>query len=364
MSLHPKYARYFWKAFSFGVIWAIFALVYVFLEKGILGDTTIYPATDNIYDFQNALIFTPIGSFLMGFIQGLIEVLWVQKIFLNRPFWQKIIFKGSFYLFMIIVFLILISLTVNSIRYKASPLDTEVRNSIIAFISNFSFWSIVIYIGVMVDVALFFSEVREYLGSKVIFNYSFGTYYRPKKEDRIFMFLDMKSSTTIAEQMGHEKYFKLIKTYYNDMTDAILETSGEIYQYVGDEIVVTWTQEEGLRRNNCVACFIKISEAIHNNSEAYKRTFGFIPEFKAGIHLGEVTAGEIGTLKKEIIYTGDVLNTSARIQASCNNYGAKLLISEILKDSLSDLNGLKISEIGTITLRGKAAPMRLYKVEF
>ncbi|MGI9546299.1 MAG: adenylate/guanylate cyclase domain-containing protein [Flavobacteriaceae bacterium] len=363
MALHPKYRRYFWQAFSFAVIWTIFGLVYVIVEKGLLGNSTLYPATNNKYDFKSSIIYTPIVSFLMGFIQGWVEVAWMKKKFLNKPFWLKIVFKGAIYLIMIIIFLGVLTLLVNSFGYGLYPWDPEIVDTLIQFFTNFSFWSIVIYAGVVLDVALFFSEVRDYLGSGIFYNYSFGTYFKPKKEIRIFMFLDMKSSTSIAEKLGHEKYFNLIKAYYADMTDAILETSGEIYQYVGDEIVVSWPENKGLLQNNCIQCFIKINRSIKSRESFYKTVFGFVPEFKAGLHLGEVTTGEIGTLKKEIIYTGDVLNTAARIQSLCNQYNARLLISEMLKNRLVQGKHFRISEIGKITLRGRLTPLALFKVE-
>lgn len=363
MTLHPKYQRFLSQVLVFSIIWGIFGLIYVILEKGIMGDTTIYPATNNTYDFKNALIYTTLGTFIIGTFQGLTEVLWMKNVFLNRPFWQKIMFKGSFYFIIIIISLVGITLAVNSVRYNASPFAPEVVASLRAFYSEFAFWSIIIFGFLVADIALFFSEVRDYLGSNIFSNYSFGTYYKPIQENRIFMFLDMKSSTTIAEKLGHQKYFELIKNYYADMTDAILETEGEIYQYVGDEIVVSWREDEGIQRNNCLYCFKKIADAVSNRKDYYINTFGFIPEFKAGLHIGEVTAGEIGTLKKEIIYSGDVLNTAARIQALCNHYHTRMLISELLKDKLMASDQWEIQEIGTIALRGKTRPMHLFKVE-
>ena len=173
MAVHPKYRRYFWQAFSFAVIWAIFGLVYVILEKGILGNSNYYPATSNRYDFISSLIYTTIGSFLMGFIQGWIEVVWMRKKFRNRSFWIKILFKSSFYLAMIILFLAVLTVFVNSFRYDANPWEPEVLNSLVQFYTDFAFWSIVFYLAVIVDVALFFSEVRDYLGGGIFYNYSF-----------------------------------------------------------------------------------------------------------------------------------------------------------------------------------------------
>ena len=215
--------------------------------------------------------------------------------------------------------------------------------------STYSFWTSVIYTGVILDIAIFYSEIESYLGNNVIMNYH-GKYHTPNQEKRIFMFLDMKSSTTIAEAIGHERYFELLKSYYADMTNAILETSGEVYQYVGDEIVVTWKEKKGIRKNNCMHCFIKISNAINENKDYYMTQFGLVPEFKAGFHIGEVTAGEIGIIKKDIIYTGDVLNTTARIQAECNTYNSKTLISEDLFHKLTEADNYSFNKIDKLLL--------------
>lgn len=62
--------------------------------------------------------------------------------------------------------------------------------------------------------------------------------------------------------------------------------------------------------------------------------YGLVPEFKAGAHSGEVIAAEIGDLKKGIVFSGDVLNTAARIQGECNRLGRRLLVSRELMEQL------------------------------
>ena len=177
------------------------------------------------------------------------------------------------------------------------------------------------------------------------------------------MFLDMKSSTTIAEQLGHVRYFELLQEYYSELSDAIINYSGEVYQYIGDEIVISWLEEAGLRNNNCLRCFFAMKEDLSHRSEYYQNKYQVLPDFKAGLHLGEVTTGEIGALKKEIIFTGDVLNVTARIQGLCNEYNTDLLISAELFSRLNIDNELEIKSIGKTTLKGRAAPMELYAVK-
>ena len=152
---------------------------------------------------------------------------------------------------------------------------------------------------------------------------------------------------------------KLLNDYYADITEAILQTSGEIYQYVGDEIVVSWKFKNGFKNNNCLHCFFLIKEIFSDASEKYNRKFGLVPGFKAGLHCGKVTTGEIGVVKKEIIFTGDVLNTTARIQASCNNYGIDILVSNDLIAKLKIENEYILTEIGECELRGKNEKVKL-----
>ncbi len=101
-------------------------------------------------------------------------------------------------------------------------------------------------------VSLFYFEISENLGQHVLLNFFTAKYHKPLVEERIFMFVDMKDSTTLAEQLGHEQYFKLLRNYYQSFSDAIIKNRGEVYQYVGDEIVVTWTLTKGLEKNHCI----------------------------------------------------------------------------------------------------------------
>ncbi len=364
MRIHPRTRRKLRQTLTFGLIWLTFGVAYTLMEQGLLGDLTQYPSTKNVYSFKNAFLFAGLGSFFAGLLQGWIEVSWLKKRLMHRSFWVKTVLKSIFYLSFLIVFLTATALLANARLIDVGLFAPQNLATLKVFITSFVFWSILLYAGLIINVALFYSEMGEYLGSGVLYNYSLGKYHRPKQERRIFMFLDMKGSTTIAERIGHQKYFLFLKQYYADMTDAVLETAGEIYQYVGDEIVVSWRQHEGIFNNNCIQCFEKIYAAIERKKEHYITQFGIVPAFKAGYHIGEVTTGEIGIIKKDIIYTGDVLNTTARIQAECNTYKAKALISGDLLNELQKENPIDFTKIGELTLRGKTEAIELYRVVF
>ena len=200
---------------------------------------------------------------------------------------------------------------------------------------------------------LFLLQVNDKFGPGILLKFIRGKYHHPRKEQRIFMFLDMRSSTTIAEKIGNEKYFNLLNDMFSDITDTILNNKGEIYQYIGDEIVISWPLTEGVKSGNFIHCFFEIRQKLIDLGPIYIEKYGLIPEFKAGIHYGQVIAGEVGIVKKDIIYSGDVLNTTARIQESCNEYNVDILVSKETFDLIKNLEDYKRVPLGSIELRGK-----------
>ncbi len=180
---------------------------------------------------------------------------------------------------------------------------------------------------------------------------------------RVFMFLDIKSSTTIAENLGHIRYFELLNDFFRDIADPIEKNKGQIYQYVGDEVVVSWNLDVGIENNHCINCFFDIHETMCELNDYYQGKYKLAPEFKAGLHYGLVSTGTVGTLKKEVIYTGDVLNTASRIESLCNQYEVNLLLSEDLLTRLDVEDHYEAEKIGEINLRGRNANITLYTLE-
>jgi len=187
--------------------------------------------------------------------------------------------------------------------------------------------------------------------------------YPPFSEvERIFMFLDLKASTTIAEKLGHVRYFELLNDFFSDIAKPIAKYDGEIYQYVGDEVVISWDIKIGLVDDHCLHCFFDIVETINSLKNRYLKKYSIFPQFKAGMHVGMVSTGTVGTIKKEIIYTGDVLNTASRIESLCNQHQVNLLISKELVNKLSFSGTYKPKKIGATVLKGKSAETSLYSV--
>ncbi len=358
--LSPKNKRNLLRVIPFGLITFIFSVIYSSLEQGILGDHPFYPSTGNPYSFN--LIIPAIISLIIGIFAGIFEVFYLNKWFQKSSFLKKIISKTAIYLLIMTSAIFIILISTNSQELGVSILNKQVWENAAVFFSAFAFWSILMYYTIAVVISLFYTEVSDNIGQAVLLNFFTGKYHHPVEEERIFMFLDMKSSTTIAEKLGHVEYFKMLKEYYSDLSNPIIENGGEIYQYVGDEVIVTWKYKKGLTDNNCINCFFDMKTSLSDHAEKYESKFGVIPTFKAGIHLGKVTTGEIGVIKKEITFTGDVLNTTARIQGLCNNYSVDLLVSEKLTGTLNIDKTFQLQALGEAELRGRNEKINLFTI--
>lgn len=361
--MSPKVKTFILSWLIYVIVFTVGGIIYFNVERGLLGEITFYPSTKNPYDAVASGFSIIIGSIFLGMILGLSELTLFRYKFNNLRFFHKILLKAAVYAVMLVFFLIILAFPINASALDLEWTDPIVIQTVKDFVVDYSFWSAMIHCAVFVTLALFIKEMIDNIGLGQVVNFFTGKYHTSKVEERVFMFLDMKGSTTIAEQMGHQKYYRFLNRYYRDMTKAIVTSEGEIYQYIGDEIVISWEGAEGLDNNNCLECFYRIKDAIQRKKEFYQETFGQVPQFKAGIHLGKVTRGEVGVLKKELLFTGDALNVTARIQSLCNELEAELLVSADLLNQLHLKSSLEITSKGAFELRGRDRRMELFSVQ-
>lgn len=300
---------------------------------------------------------------VFGLLISLIEIYMLDNRLRRMKFFKALIIRSSIYivLFALVIFLIVI------VNLEFRPVDFENRakkfGSLSAFLSSDDFFIMLSYCILVVFFFNFVRQINRLMGQNVLLNYVLGKYQLPLEEELIFMFLDLKSSTAIAERIGLEKNHEFLNDFFYDMTDPILECKGTIYQYVGDEIVITWHMKDGISDLNCLNCFFKIQKKILGKKNIYLQKYDVYPEFKAGLHSGKVITGEIGDIKKDIVYHGDTVNTTSRIQYECNSYNKIFLISKVLLDKIDLNNMYKAESMGNIKLKGKVNELELFSIE-
>ncbi len=202
-------------------------------------------------------------------------------------------------------------------------------------------------------------EMGSLLGFGTLKNLLTGRYVQPRRERRAFVLIDMKDSTGMAERLGSIRFHELLNAFFQDVTDAALDCRAEIHKYVGDEAILTWSRAD----RDCVACPFIAQDRIAANGERYKSRFGAVPQFRAALHWGEIVAGEIGDVRREIAYVGDTLNVTARLLDAAKSLGRDVLVSMDLLDQVTLPHDLKAEQLSTLTLRGRSAPLAIAALE-
>ncbi|MBN2158909.1 MAG: adenylate/guanylate cyclase domain-containing protein [Spirochaetes bacterium] len=266
-------------------------------------------------------------------------------------------------IYMIILTRSVIFCLVTVAAYIISDVIVFGFDELLGDLRNYMPATIVVSVISILAVVLFINLAR-LLGQKGFFRLMVGLYHKPVLDRRIFMFIDLAGSTSIAEEIGDIGFHSFLNDFFFDATRPIVECKGEIYKYVGDEIIVTWAMKSGLKDGNALECYFMIEEKIDGLRDAYQAKYGFHPRFTAGIHCGTSVIGEMGDYKREVAFLGDVVNTTSRIQAECKARSRKLIISGTLKKEFNetDLSRYTFESLGSIALRGKKQEIELFSV--
>jgi len=206
-------------------------------------------------------------------------------------------------------------------------------------------------------------ELGSLLGFGTLKNLLTGRYVQPRREQRAFVLIDMKDSTGLAERLGPIRFHELLNAFFHDITDAALECSAEIHKYVGDEAILTWSRDRAIAGGDCVACPFVAQDMIAANGEKYRARFGVVPQFRAALHWGEIVAGEIGDVRREIAYVGDTLNVAARLLETTKTLGEDVLASMDLLNQVTLPPDLRAKPLSPLTLRGRVAPLATAALE-
>lgn len=204
-------------------------------------------------------------------------------------------------------------------------------------------------------------EINHNYSQGVFFNIMVGKYLHPRDESRIIMFIDLKDSTPIAEKLGHTEYFKFIRDVIYCMSAGIAEYDGRVYQYIGDEIVAWWPHTAANARK-CVNALIEARKILNKNAEVFKQGYDILPEYKVGIHSGNVTVGQVGITKKDLVISGDTINTAARIRSACTELKQKYLVSKEFIELLN-MKEWQSESMGMVDLKGKNENIELFTLK-
>jgi adenylate cyclase len=331
------------------------------VKIGILG-ALIGLVSHSLWGNFDEIKYTVINGFIIGFLIGFIEQIFSSSRIGRWPYSVLLLLRiiSYFIITLTTIYTLLIVYLKNNGLSSSSLSDPQIFEEVkkVYFLANIN----TLYVLLIILVVSFLWQLKPFFGQGVIFNYLIGKYHKPTSEERIFMFLDLNSATTLGEKLGSKKYSSLLHNFFNDLDFAFEKTKGYVHQYVGDEVVVIWKLKSGLKNNNCIRSYFMAVDRLENRKEYYLKKYNVFPTFKASIHLGPITITEIGASKKEIAYHGDTINTASRICSFAHTLGNDLLISNEVYNRLNKNDNIIFEDLGEHQLKGKIEKIQLYGV--
>ena len=304
-----------------------------------------------------------------GTVAGLVIGVTVSllELFLFAGRLRRIPFTHVFGLRVFIYFMLAVAITFSlflfsrgirfNLGYKA-VLNSEEFQSYL----NNEYPLVLFFCFLAITTGVFILQMARKLGVENLFAFVTGKYLTPKRERRIFMFLSLEGVDNIIEQTGNLEFHNFLNDFIHDISDTIRIHKGYIVHYMEDQIVITWKIKAGAENANCLRTYFQICFDTIENYEYYHTQYGFLPKPKCAIHSGVAIRAEIGEIKSEIAFFGDVLNTTSRILYETIRKGVDILVSQSVMELVQVPIHYKVESAGSFTPRGRSKSIQLYYV--
>jgi adenylate cyclase len=191
-----------------------------------------------------------------------------------------------------------------------------------------NFWTSFAYSFVLAILLNLIIEIANIIGPRAFLNLVTGRYHFPVEENRFVLFVDIAGSTGLAERLGGVAIHRLLDRTFRLLTQAVVDYRGEVLNYVGDEVIVTWRELE--------------------------QEFGAVPRIRGSLHFGPVIVGEIGDVKRAIVFNGDVMNTAARLEELSRTVEGGFLASRTAMEQFNSAPPFAVRDLGRLPIRGRA----------
>jgi adenylate cyclase len=216
------------------------------------------------------------------------------------------------------------------------------------------FWTAIIFsVGFLVVINLVLG-ITNIIGPRAFLNFFVGRYHTPVEENRFVLFVDIAGSTGLAERLGGIAIHRLLDHTFRLLTLAVVDYRGEVLNYVGDEVIVTWLERDGAVDCRPLRCFVAMRDELSRASGQLEREFGASPRIRGSLHFGPVIVGEIGDVKRAIVFNGDVMNTAARLEELSRTVDGGFLASRAAMQRFSSAPPFAVRDLGRLPIRGRA----------
>ncbi len=217
-----------------------------------------------------------------------------------------------------------------------------------------TFWSATLYSAAFLAMMNLFLGIGNIIGPRAFLNFITGRYHAPVEENRFVLFVDIAGSTGLAERLGGIGIHRFLDRTFRLLTLSVVDYRGEVLNYIGDEVIVTWPENSGAVDCRPLRCFLAMRAALARASQQFEREFGAAPQIRGSLHFGPVIVGEIGDVKRAIVFNGDVMNTAARLEELSRGVDGGFLASRAAMQRFRSTPPFAVRDLGQLAIRGRA----------
>ncbi|MGB4106790.1 MAG: adenylate/guanylate cyclase domain-containing protein [Alphaproteobacteria bacterium] len=202
-------------------------------------------------------------------------------------------------------------------------------------------------------------KIVDMIGEQHVFYFLLGTYHRPEEKKRIVVFFDMVGSSAVAERLPPKKSMELIANFIFDACHSCRVNGGDIVNYTGDGLMVLWPL---FQSDKVVRAYDMLINRLESRRVAYEGSYGMVPDFRMGIHAGNVVISQIGEEKLFLGVYGDVVNTASRIEQMNKQMGTRILLSRSVRQHMSQNVRGRTKSLGKVEIRGRDEMVEIFTV--
>lgn len=185
-----------------------------------------------------------------------------------------------------------------------------------------------------------------------------------QRREVTILFSDIRSFTTITEQLPPEQLTTLLHQYFTEMTEEILTTDGVLDKFIGDAIMAFWGApiDQPDHGDRAIKAALGMMTRLKKLQSQWIEAGYPLVDIGIGINTGVVTVGNMGSHKRfDYTVIGDDVNAAARLESLNKEYKSHIIIAEATLKKLT--LKVKTRMLGDILVKGKTKPIKIYQVE-
>ena len=177
------------------------------------------------------------------------------------------------------------------------------------------------------------------------------------------LFSDIRSFTTLTEELGAQGTVALLNEYFTIMVDCVQNEGGMLDKFIGDAMMAIFGTP--FPHDDDPDRAVRAAIAMMNDLNDYnmrRAKEGKLPiDHGMGLNTDNIMSGNIGSPKRmDYTVIGDGVNLAARVESACKKYGAHILTTEYSFKAFKAT--YRTRQVDNMIVKGKTKPVKVYEV--